>query len=152
MAVTHNFTDSADLAGGWSDDNGNPLCTWEWDQATGHILVTCGTKSRRLKLPHSESDLRGEQLRLLLEKAKAELKLDNLEVSNMRVEIWQPDAKFSQIVSRAFSDLYEFFHLTAPLGEVTTPITSGKTGSSRLRSRSKRFSACSFRFNSSKRC
>jgi hypothetical protein len=63
MAVTHNFTDSPGLAGGWSDDNGNPLCTWEWDQASGHILVTCGTQSRRLKLPHSESDLRGEQLR-----------------------------------------------------------------------------------------
>jgi hypothetical protein len=63
MAVTHKFADSVDLAGGWSDDNGKPLCTWTWDQATGHILVTCGAKARRLKLPHSEADLRGEQLR-----------------------------------------------------------------------------------------
>ena len=63
MAVTHNFNDSPDLAGGWSDDNGRPLCTWTWDQASGHIVVTCGTQARRLKLPHSEADLRGEQLR-----------------------------------------------------------------------------------------
>jgi hypothetical protein len=63
MAATHKFTDSADLSGGWSDENGKPLCTWVWDQATGHIVVTCGTKARRLKLPHSEADLRGEQLR-----------------------------------------------------------------------------------------
>jgi hypothetical protein len=63
MAVIHNFADSPDLSGGWSDDNGNPLCTWVWDQASGHILVTCGAKTRRLKLPHSEADLRGEQLR-----------------------------------------------------------------------------------------
>jgi hypothetical protein len=63
MAVTHKFTDATDLAGGWSDDNGQPLCTWTWDQASGHILVTCGAQSRRLKLAHSEADLRGEQLR-----------------------------------------------------------------------------------------
>jgi 16S rRNA (guanine527-N7)-methyltransferase len=47
-----------------------------------------------------------------LRQAKAELKLDNLEVAGDRVEAWQPSAKYSQIVSRAFSDLYEFFHLT----------------------------------------
>ena len=63
MAATHNFTDTSDLAGAWSDDNGKPLCTWTWDQASGHIVVTMGTLVRRLKLPHSESDLRGEQLR-----------------------------------------------------------------------------------------
>jgi hypothetical protein len=63
MAINHHFSDSADLAGGWSDDNGKPLCTWVWDQASGHLVVTCGTKARRLKLPHSEADLRGEQLR-----------------------------------------------------------------------------------------
>lgn len=51
-----------------------------------------------------------------LRQAKAELKLDNLEVACERVEVWQPEAKFTQIVSRAFSDLYEFFHLTAHLG------------------------------------
>lgn len=63
MSVTHHFADSTDLAGGWSDDDGNPLCTWSWDQASGHIAVTGGTNVRRLKLPHSEADLRGEQLR-----------------------------------------------------------------------------------------
>ena len=47
-----------------------------------------------------------------LRQAKAELKLENLEVAGDRVEAWQPSAKYSQIVSRAFSDLYEFFHLT----------------------------------------
>jgi hypothetical protein len=63
MAIKHHFADSTDLAGGWSDDNGKELCTWTWDQASRHIVVTCGTKARRLKLPHSEADLRGEQLR-----------------------------------------------------------------------------------------
>ena len=63
MAITHHFAESTNLAGGWSDDNGKELCTWTWDQASRHIVVTCGTKSRRLKLPHSEGDLRGEQLR-----------------------------------------------------------------------------------------
>jgi hypothetical protein len=63
MAATHNFADTSDLAGAWSDDNGKQLCTWTWDQASGHIVVTSGTQVRRLKLPHSESDLRGEQLR-----------------------------------------------------------------------------------------
>lgn len=47
-----------------------------------------------------------------LRQAKAELKLDNLEVAGERVEAWQPSAKYTQIVSRAFSDLFEFFHLT----------------------------------------
>ena len=52
-----------------------------------------------------------------LRQAKAELKLDNLQVAGERVEAWQPEHKFTQIISRAFSDLYEFFHLTAHLGE-----------------------------------
>jgi 16S rRNA (guanine527-N7)-methyltransferase len=51
-----------------------------------------------------------------LRQAKAELKLTNLDVANERVEAWEPPAKFTQIVSRAFSDLYEFFHLTEQLG------------------------------------
>jgi 16S rRNA (guanine527-N7)-methyltransferase len=51
-----------------------------------------------------------------LRQAKAELKLDNLEVAGERVEAWQPEQKFTQIVSRAFSDLFEFFHLTEALG------------------------------------
>jgi hypothetical protein len=63
MAITHHFAESIDLSGAWSDDNGKQVGTWTWDQATGHILVTFGTKARRLKLPHSEADLRGEQLR-----------------------------------------------------------------------------------------
>ena len=50
-----------------------------------------------------------------LRQAKAELKLANLEVAPERVEAWQPSARFGQIVSRAFSDLYEFFHLTEHL-------------------------------------
>ena len=48
-----------------------------------------------------------------LRQAKAELKLANLDVTGERVEAWEPPSKFTQIVSRAFSDLYEFFHLTA---------------------------------------
>ena len=63
MAINHHFTDSPNLSGAWSDDNGKQIGTWTWDQASGHITVTCGTKVRRLKLPHSEADLRGEQLR-----------------------------------------------------------------------------------------
>ena len=47
-----------------------------------------------------------------LRQAKAELKLANLDVCGERVEAWEPPSKFTQIVSRAFSDLYEFFHLT----------------------------------------
>lgn len=50
-----------------------------------------------------------------LRQAKAELKLTNLDVCGERVEAWEPPVKFGQIVSRAFSDLYEFFHLTAPV-------------------------------------
>ncbi len=50
-----------------------------------------------------------------LRQAKAELNLANLEVCGERVEAWEPPVKFGQIVSRAFSDLYEFFHLTAPV-------------------------------------
>ncbi|HEX3397975.1 MAG TPA: hypothetical protein VHS76_14830 [Steroidobacteraceae bacterium] len=63
MAITHQFAESTDLAGAWSDDDGKQVCTWTWDQASRHIVVTCGGKARRLKLPHSEGDLRGEQLR-----------------------------------------------------------------------------------------
>ena len=51
-----------------------------------------------------------------LRQAKAELKLDNLEVCGERVEAWQPETRFTQIISRAFSDLVEFFHLTRHLG------------------------------------
>lgn len=50
-----------------------------------------------------------------LRQAKAELKLDSLEVAGERVEAWQPEHRYTQIVSRAFSDLAEFFHLTRHL-------------------------------------
>ena len=53
-----------------------------------------------------------------LRQAKIDLKLDNLEVCGERVESWRPPRPFGQIISRAFSDLYEFFHLTR---EVATP-------------------------------
>jgi len=51
-----------------------------------------------------------------LRQAKAELKLGNLDVSNERSEAWQPETRYTQIISRAFSDLFEFFHLTQHLG------------------------------------
>jgi 16S rRNA (guanine527-N7)-methyltransferase len=47
--------------------------------------------------------------------AKAELGLDNLQVVCSRVEAFQPEQKFEQIVSRAFSDLAEFVRLTSHL-------------------------------------
>jgi 16S rRNA (guanine527-N7)-methyltransferase len=50
-----------------------------------------------------------------LRQAQIELKLGNLAVCGERVEAWKPDAPFGQIISRAFSDLYEFFHLTRHL-------------------------------------
>ncbi len=50
-----------------------------------------------------------------LRQAKIDLQLDNLEVCGERVESWRPPRPFGQIVSRAFSDLVEFFHLTRAL-------------------------------------
>lgn len=47
--------------------------------------------------------------------AKAELGLGNLQVVCSRVEAFQPEQKFGQIVSRAFSDLAEFARLTSHL-------------------------------------
>ncbi len=47
--------------------------------------------------------------------AKAELGLGNLQVVCSRVEAFQPEQKFGQIVSRAFSDLAEFTRLTSHL-------------------------------------
>lgn len=47
--------------------------------------------------------------------AKAELGLDNLQVVCSRVEAFQPEQKFGQIISRAFSDLAEFVRLTSHL-------------------------------------
>ena len=51
-----------------------------------------------------------------LRQAQIELKLDNLQVCGERVETWQPPQRFDQIISRAFSDLGEFFQLTRHLG------------------------------------
>ncbi len=52
--------------------------------------------------------------------AKAELGLGNVSVTTSRVEAFQPEAGFSAITSRAFSDLKEFVtltrHLLAPGG------------------------------------
>ena len=50
-----------------------------------------------------------------LRQAKIDLQLDNLEVCGERVESWRPPRPFGQIVSRAFSDLFEFFQLTRAL-------------------------------------
>jgi 16S rRNA (guanine527-N7)-methyltransferase len=51
-----------------------------------------------------------------LRQAQIELKLANFEVCGERVESWQPSQRFDQIISRAFSDLGEFFQLTRHLG------------------------------------
>ena len=50
-----------------------------------------------------------------LRQAKAELKLDQVEVCDQRVEAWHPEKGFGQITSRAFSDLGEFHQLTRHL-------------------------------------
>jgi len=44
-----------------------------------------------------------------LRQAKIELRLDNVEVHEARVESLQPARRFSLVISRAFSDLGEFF-------------------------------------------
>ncbi|HYG12993.1 MAG TPA: 16S rRNA (guanine(527)-N(7))-methyltransferase RsmG, partial [Methylophilaceae bacterium] len=50
-----------------------------------------------------------------MRQAKAELALDNLEVVCGRVEQYQPPKAFAAVISRAFSDLAEFVHLTRHL-------------------------------------
>ena len=50
-----------------------------------------------------------------MRQAKAELALDNLEVVCGRVEQYQPSKAFDGVISRAFSDLVEFVHLTRHL-------------------------------------
>ena len=56
-----------------------------------------------------------------MQQAAIELKLGNVAVVHARAEDYQPDTKFPQIVSRAFSDLSEFVkvthHLLAADGE-----------------------------------
>lgn len=60
-----------------------------------------------------------------LRQAQIELKLANLEVCGERVEAWQPPQRFAQIISRAFSDLYEFFHLTRHLANSAQDASGG---------------------------
>lgn len=50
-----------------------------------------------------------------LRQAAIELKLPNVEVVTERVELYQPEAKFDRITSRAFSELAEFVKLTRHL-------------------------------------
>lgn len=52
-----------------------------------------------------------------LRQAKAELGIPNLDVECMRVEAYRPKTLFDTVISRAFSDLGEFMHLTRHLGE-----------------------------------
>lgn len=65
MAITHKFSESTDqnLSGAWSDDNGKSICTWSWDHASRHVVVTCGNKNKKTKLPSFEAEMSGEQLR-----------------------------------------------------------------------------------------
>jgi hypothetical protein len=65
MANSHNFANSKDsiVAGAWSDDNGEPICSWSWDPVTGKLTVTCGTHGKRKTLPSEMAQLNPEQLR-----------------------------------------------------------------------------------------
>jgi hypothetical protein len=65
MANTHNFAKARDsiVAGAWSDDNGQPICSWSWDPVTGKLTVTCGTHDKRKTLPGDMAALNDEQLR-----------------------------------------------------------------------------------------
>jgi len=65
MANTHDFADSKDsiVAGAWSDDNGEPICSWSWDPATRKLTVTCGNHDKRKTLPSEMVGLNAEQLR-----------------------------------------------------------------------------------------
>lgn len=60
-------------------------------------------------------DSNGKKARFLLQ-AKLELKLNNLEIINDRVEKFTPSKGFSVIISRAFSSLNNFTKLTQHLG------------------------------------
>ena len=55
-----------------------------------------------------------------LRQAKAELRLENVEVVCQRVEQWHPAARFDLVLSRAFAELADFVglarHLVAPGG------------------------------------
>ena len=64
-------------------------------------------------------DSNGKKTRFLTQ-VKMELGLDNLLVVNSRVEAFSPDQAFDGIVSRAFSSLADFTHLTRHLSTPTT--------------------------------
>lgn len=51
-----------------------------------------------------------------MRQVKAELGIRNLEVVCARAEAYQPEQLFDIVISRAFSDLAEFMHLTRHLG------------------------------------
>ncbi len=52
---------------------------------------------------------------IFMRQVKGELALDNLTVVNQRVEAFNPDVKFAQIISRAFSEVALFMKLTQHL-------------------------------------
>ena len=109
--VSHHLLDSLSVARYIEDGNlldvgsggglpGIPLAIWA-EAALPGLKVTV------LDSNHKKS--------AFLRQAQIELKLANLDVCGERVEAFKPAAPFGQIISRAFSDLYEFFHLTRHL-------------------------------------
>ena len=75
-----------------------------------------------IMLPDNEFtllDSNGKKTRFVTQ-VKMELGLDNLQVVNSRVEAFSPDLSFDGIVSRAFSSLADFTHLTRHLSTVET--------------------------------
>ncbi|HDZ58343.1 MAG TPA: 16S rRNA (guanine(527)-N(7))-methyltransferase RsmG [Pseudomonas xinjiangensis] len=64
-------------------------------------------------------DSNGKKTRFLTQ-ARLELKLDNLQVVNNRVEVFTPEQPFHGIVSRAFSSLADFVNLTRHLSTSDT--------------------------------
>jgi 16S rRNA (guanine527-N7)-methyltransferase len=61
-----------------------------------------------------------EKKAAFLRQAAIELRLDNVEVHEGRVEAWRPSARFTVVISRAFADLADFIaackHLVAADG------------------------------------
>jgi len=57
-------------------------------------------------------DTNGKKTRFM-QQAVIELGLKNVSVVHARVEKWSPDQPFDAIISRAFSSLHDFVHLTA---------------------------------------
>ncbi|CAA6823440.1 MAG: rRNA small subunit 7-methylguanosine (m7G) methyltransferase GidB [uncultured Thiotrichaceae bacterium] len=57
-------------------------------------------------------DTNGKKTRFI-QQAALELGLDNVQVVQQRVEQWQPDRKFTAIISRAFASLTDFVTVSA---------------------------------------